>query len=88
MTRHMRELAGGNLETNVEFPDRDDEIREMAEALEVFRRSMIQVQELAQEQREHSGKRTGELHRARLSGASQRSPDLRPLDARDGELRA
>jgi signal transduction histidine kinase/DNA-binding response OmpR family regulator len=50
MTSHMRELADGNLEAEVHHPDRNDEIREMAEAVQVFRRSMIQVQELAAEQ--------------------------------------
>ena len=40
----------GNLETDVHYLDRNDEIREMAEAVQVFRQSMIQVQELAAEQ--------------------------------------
>jgi signal transduction histidine kinase/DNA-binding response OmpR family regulator len=50
MTSHMRELADGNLETEVHYPERNDEIREMAEAVQVFRHSMIQVQDFAAEQ--------------------------------------
>jgi len=50
MTRSMRDLAGGDLDAAMDIPDRNDEIREMAEAVQVFRRSMVQVQELAAEQ--------------------------------------
>jgi signal transduction histidine kinase len=50
MAQGMRELAAGNLEADVAVSERHDEIQEMAEAVQVFRASMIRVQELADEQ--------------------------------------
>jgi signal transduction histidine kinase/DNA-binding response OmpR family regulator len=50
MANGMRELAGGNLEADIEVGERSDEIGEMGEAVKVFKQSMIQVQELAVEQ--------------------------------------
>jgi signal transduction histidine kinase/DNA-binding response OmpR family regulator len=47
MARGMRELAAGNLEADVRVSERHDEIQEMADAVQVFRASMIRVQELA-----------------------------------------
>jgi CheY-like chemotaxis protein len=47
----MRELADGNLDADVLVSERDDEIREMADAVQVFRASMIQVRELVEDQR-------------------------------------
>ena len=46
MSLGMRELADGNLDAVAELPDREDEIREMAEAVQVFRTSMIKREEL------------------------------------------
>ncbi|GAG41802.1 unnamed protein product, partial [marine sediment metagenome] len=51
MARGMRELADGNLDTEISVADRDDEVREMAEAVQVFRSSMVKVRELAEQQR-------------------------------------
>jgi signal transduction histidine kinase/CheY-like chemotaxis protein len=51
MATGMRDLAGGNLEADIEVGERSDEIGEMGEAVKVFKKSMIQVQELAEEQR-------------------------------------
>jgi signal transduction histidine kinase len=51
MARGMRELADGNLEADTDVTDRNDEIREMADAVQVFRGSMVQVRELAEKQR-------------------------------------
>jgi len=47
----MRELADGNLDADVSVSDRQDEVKEMADAVQVFRRSMVQVRELADQQR-------------------------------------
>ena len=41
MSQTMRELAEGNLKVGGKLPDRQDEIREMAEAVQVFRANMI-----------------------------------------------
>ena len=46
MSRNMRELADGNLDVATDLPDREDEIREMAEAVQVFRNSMVKREEL------------------------------------------
>jgi signal transduction histidine kinase/CheY-like chemotaxis protein/CHASE3 domain sensor protein len=51
MARGMRELAEGNLDADVSVADRGDEVREMADAVQVFRASMVKVRELAEEQR-------------------------------------
>ncbi len=52
MAGAMRELAAGNLEVVVPAGATHDEIREMAEAVDVFRASMIRVSELAEEQKQ------------------------------------
>jgi signal transduction histidine kinase/DNA-binding response OmpR family regulator len=51
MARGMRELADGDLDADINVEERNDEIREMAEAVQVFRASMVQVRELAEKQR-------------------------------------
>jgi signal transduction histidine kinase/CheY-like chemotaxis protein len=51
MAHGMKELASGNMQADVSIGDRQDEIREMGEAVAVFKDSMIQVQELAEKQR-------------------------------------
>ncbi|MFD1743864.1 methyl-accepting chemotaxis protein [Rhizobium helianthi] len=54
MTAIMTEMAGGNTNQQVEDTDRQDEIGEMARALEVFRANEIQMREMeAQEQALH-----------------------------------
>jgi signal transduction histidine kinase/DNA-binding response OmpR family regulator len=55
MASGMRELAEGNLEADVSVVERDDEIREMADAVQIFRASMVKVRELAEEQRKAAG---------------------------------
>ena len=51
MARGMRELADGNLDAEFLVTDRNDEVREMSDAVQVFRASMIQVRGMADEQR-------------------------------------
>jgi signal transduction histidine kinase/DNA-binding response OmpR family regulator len=51
MARGMKDLAEGNLDADVSIGDRQDEIREMGEAVAVFKDSMVKVQELAEQQR-------------------------------------
>jgi signal transduction histidine kinase/DNA-binding response OmpR family regulator len=51
MANGMRDLADGNMDADIEVGKRRDEIGEMGEAVKVFKQSMIQVQELAVEQR-------------------------------------
>jgi len=51
MSNNMRELAAGNLDIDVSMAERRDEISEMAEAMKVFKASMIKVSELAEEQK-------------------------------------
>jgi signal transduction histidine kinase/CheY-like chemotaxis protein len=51
MANAMKDLAGGNMEAEFSVTDRHDEIREMSEAVGVFKESMIQVRELAEKQR-------------------------------------
>jgi signal transduction histidine kinase/CHASE3 domain sensor protein len=46
MSLGMRNLAGGDFDVLSDLPDRRDEIREMAEAVHVFRDSMIKRNEL------------------------------------------
>ena len=52
MARGMRELAGGNMDADVTIGERSDEVAEMAEAVVVFKASMLQVRELAEERRQ------------------------------------
>jgi signal transduction histidine kinase/DNA-binding response OmpR family regulator len=54
MAHGMRELADGNLDADVQVADRRDEISEMSDAVQVFRASMTQVRELADEQRRNA----------------------------------
>jgi len=51
MANNMRQLAAGNMDVDVSVDDRRDEVREMAESVQVFKASMIKVQELAEEQK-------------------------------------
>jgi signal transduction histidine kinase len=51
MANNMRQLAAGDMDVDVTMDDRRDEVREMAESVQVFKASMIKVQELAEEQK-------------------------------------
>jgi signal transduction histidine kinase/DNA-binding response OmpR family regulator len=51
MANNMRQLAAGNMDIDVSMTDRRDEISEMAEAMQVFKASMIRVHHLAEEQK-------------------------------------
>ena len=51
MANSMRQLADGNMEVDVTMNDRRDEIREMAESVQVFKASMVKVRELADKQK-------------------------------------
>jgi signal transduction histidine kinase/DNA-binding response OmpR family regulator len=51
MAEGMRELASGNMDADVTIGERRDEIAKMGEAVEVFKESMVQVRELAEQQR-------------------------------------
>jgi signal transduction histidine kinase/DNA-binding response OmpR family regulator/HPt (histidine-containing phosphotransfer) domain-containing protein len=56
MAGTMKELAGGNTDIEIEEHDSSKEIHEMAGAVRIFRTNMLQVQELAEEQRQAAGK--------------------------------
>jgi methyl-accepting chemotaxis protein len=51
MTRAMRKLAGGDKSAEIPAKDAKDEIGEMAQAVQVFKESMIEADRLAAEQR-------------------------------------
>ena len=51
MAEGMERLAGGDMNADVAIGDRQDEIAKMGEAVQVFKASMIQVRELAEQQR-------------------------------------
>jgi methyl-accepting chemotaxis protein len=55
----MHELADGNLEIDIPGRNRSDELRDMAQSVEVFRQNAIQVQQLHEdlEQREQTAQR-------------------------------
>ncbi|RKY18969.1 MAG: hypothetical protein DRQ55_11900 [Planctomycetota bacterium] len=84
MARGMRQLASGDLEAEIEMPDRQDEIREMAEAVEVFRCSMVRVSELAEQQRAAAA----EVAEARDALAALNEDLEDKVDARTAELAA
>jgi methyl-accepting chemotaxis protein len=65
MTAAMRALAGGDLERAVPARDRSDEIGEMAQALLVFRSSMLETERLRSEQKEME-RRAAEERRAAM----------------------
>ncbi|MBY4611272.1 HAMP domain-containing protein [Rhizobium sp. 9T] len=46
ITASMNDLAGGNLDADIPFADRDDEIGQMARAVEVFKQNGAKVREL------------------------------------------
>ena len=51
MTSSMAELAEGNLKTEIPAQDREDEIGDMAAAVQVFKDNMIRTEELTEAQR-------------------------------------
>ena len=51
MTNAMQSLAKGNLETEIIGQERKDEIRQMAEAVQVFKENAIEVKRLEEEQK-------------------------------------
>ncbi|MES0883779.1 methyl-accepting chemotaxis protein [Roseibium sp. SCP14] len=56
LTDTMRDLAGGNIEVDVSFTDRSNEIGSMARAVEVFRTNAVRTRELEEEQQEQSAR--------------------------------
>jgi signal transduction histidine kinase/CheY-like chemotaxis protein len=50
MAATMKELAGGNMDVDIDVYDSSKEILEMAAAVQVFKTSMIKVQQLADDQ--------------------------------------
>lgn len=69
MTARMRALAAGDLEAEVTFTDRKDEIGDMAQALLVFRERGLQVRRLQAEQAEAERRSAAEKKAARLAMA-------------------
>ena len=57
MTRAMRRLAGGDKSAEIPAKDAKDEIGEMAQAVQVFKESMIEADRLAAEQRAEQGRK-------------------------------
>jgi signal transduction histidine kinase/DNA-binding response OmpR family regulator len=51
MAEGMRELASGNMDADVAIGERRDELAKMGEAVQVFKASMIQEREFAEQQR-------------------------------------
>ncbi|MCV0428168.1 MAG: HAMP domain-containing protein [Roseibium sp.] len=56
LTGTMRDLADGNMDVDVDFTDRRNEIGSMARAVEVFRTNAIRTRELEAEQSERSAR--------------------------------
>ncbi|MEM9634649.1 MAG: methyl-accepting chemotaxis protein [Pseudomonadota bacterium] len=54
LTETMRDLAGGNIQVDVSFTDRGNEIGSMARAVEVFRTNAVRTRELEGEQQEQA----------------------------------
>jgi methyl-accepting chemotaxis protein len=54
LTETMRDLAGGNIQVDVSFTDRGNEIGSMARAVEVFRTNAVRTHELEGEQQEQA----------------------------------
>ena len=52
MANSMRELAGGNLQARVDSEATHDELQDMADAVKIFRESMVKVSSLAEEQKQ------------------------------------
>ena len=52
MASTMRELAGGNLQAEIDAEPAHDELRDMAEAVKIFRVSMLKVSSMAEEQKQ------------------------------------
>ena len=88
MATGMRDLADGNMDADIEVGERRDEIGEMGEAVKVFKQSMIQVRELAAEQRKaaellNEAKEAADLaNRAKSDFLANMSHELRtPMNA-------
>ena len=83
ITSNMQQLAKGNLEHQVEFASREDEIGEMARALEVFRLNAIEVERLQGEEaeRQEAQRRADEATRE----AERRSLEERARNQQESE---
>jgi methyl-accepting chemotaxis protein len=71
LTRGMKELAAGNLDVEIKYAGRPDEIGEMAEAVEVFRANARQVETMSEEERESVERRR--IERATMMQDLQRA---------------
>jgi methyl-accepting chemotaxis protein len=71
LTRSMAALAEGDIESELKHSKRDDELGEMARAVEVFRQNAIKVRDMTEEEREGSEQRRSE--RAAMMQSLQRA---------------
>ncbi|MBM3570624.1 MAG: HAMP domain-containing protein [Alphaproteobacteria bacterium] len=74
MTGAMGQLAGGNLKTEVPALDKQDEIGQMAKAVQVFKQSMIETERMRAEQEEQKKRAEAEKREAmhKLAGDFER----------------
>jgi len=71
LTGVMTRLAGGDLSTDVPYQERNDEIGEMAQAVEVFKKNGLEVKRLEAAQKEREAQEAQERLRLRLQLADE-----------------
>jgi methyl-accepting chemotaxis protein len=82
ITQSMKNLAGGDAESDIPYPGRQDEIGEMAAAVEVFRSNALDNRRLEQEtsaqrhQSEEQQRRAAEQDRVRAESMAQATSGL------------
>lgn len=70
ITNAMHEISSGNLEIDVTGADRKDEIGDMAEALQVFKDNLVEVERLRNEQSAIEERQKKERHQQMMALAS------------------
>ncbi|MDO8359024.1 MAG: methyl-accepting chemotaxis protein [Devosia sp.] len=71
LTKGMKELAAGDLDVEIKGAEKRDELGEMAQAVEVFRASARQVQEMSEDERAAAERRR--IERAEMMQELQRA---------------